>query len=215
MLDLFLEALKYYGADFGIVDFLVLAFSREFMSLDQENLQWVHTDEDPLEFLQHAMAHAAYNNCAANNGWDPCSSLSMTAILNFIGAYGDSVWVIYDAVIKNGGSFDSVVPEKTSAVAIQVALGIISPHSPEWTHINTGNHPGYYGNASMYKDVPGGVDAFLAGRGMPVLWWYGDRDAGEDLAYVLTVNQASALWPYNINNPACVQKTNENQACGP
>jgi RHS repeat-associated protein len=195
MLELLQAAQEYYGAGFDVADLLTLGFSREFLTL---NLEWVQTAAgiDPLEFLQHGMTHAAYMNCEGNNGSSPCSSLSTNAILNFLGAYSQSVWEIYKAVVTNGRPFESIVPQKINPVARQVANSIVKPPNPEWTRSrgNIGPHPAYYGNASMYSGVPGGIDDFLEKKGMPVLWRYGRP--GEDQAYVLTIDQAKALAPY-------------------
>lgn len=209
--ELYQAAKKHYGENFTIEDFLALMLTREFASLRNfDDLENINVEGvDPLEFLQHAMTHAAYGNCAANNGGKACSDLSDSAVINFIAKYSQSVWHTYEAVITNGESFDDVL-KPISPVARAVAHSIIAPPNPEWTISGVGigdrvdpTHPAYYGNASMFGGFPNGGDiySYLAGKGMPLLWWYGDRDAGQDIAFILTYEQSIAVCAYSIYNP--------------
>ena len=161
------------------------------------NIEWVqHTSWiDPLSFLEHGMTHTAYMYCYGNNGNSICSDLSDNDIFNFIGAYSQSVWSMYDDVVNRNKSVESVLPAINPA-AQAVAQSIYAPKHIEWTQVtgNIGDHPAYYGNSSNFSGVPGGINLFLLYQGKPVLWEYGLL--GQDKAYVFTIIQAKLLAPF-------------------
>jgi len=193
MLALWLAAQAHYdNPGFDLTDFLTLVLSQEFSDM---TIQGIHTvGVDPLDFLRAGWTKAAYLSCWQQNGGNQCSSLSTNSILNWIGAYSQSAQDLYTSMITSGGSFASLTPP--NSIARTVASSIIHPPNKIWTISEgaIGSHPAYYGNASLFSNVPGGIEAFLIDLGMPVLWWYGGP--GEDIAYVFTINQDKKLAPY-------------------
>jgi hypothetical protein len=192
-----------YGANLKLEDFIAMMLSREFMGVDFTLSGIAYSARgDPLEVLRHAMTHAAWLNCNGNNGGNPCSSLDINAMFNFIGAYTGmevgSTAFIYNEIMS-GGSFEdtSIIPEITPATqGVAEALAGINIE-PEWTISEplSVDHLVYYGNASMYpglteQDLT--VIQYLANEGYPVLWWYG----GGDTAFIFTRRQMDLLAPY-------------------